>query len=138
MNLKDLITTISNSSHNDWHEVSREANFFKYQLVENGNKLEIECHQILKTYKKDVSITIAFGLSNNQDKYLDIFYNNALVFRTSYRDKILGSGREISLPIPNTQGEIPKDYYNIIRLISNPKEDYNFHLDGTMVEKEWI
>lgn len=146
MTLTDLIDTFVHSSKKDWQQISTWGygsgpsykNQFQFSEVYNGieNILRHREHSNVASYKPDLSITIAWGLSTGDENdvidrpwaknnpnpgpgkghYLDFFYNNALVFRASYCS-VDGGNCEIPFPTYdiNQNVSVPQKYYDVIK-----------------------
>jgi hypothetical protein len=120
---------------------------------------------MVAVYMPDVSITMAWGLDCNPDfkeewansfpdpkassHFVDLFYNNALVFREVY---VNVDGARGDLPLPSiVRGddkkivalEVPRDKYRFFSLLDSISrggrefERYFSQAGFTMVEREW-
>lgn len=146
MTLTNLIDAFIESSVDDWQQISTWGhgsgpsyrNQFQFSEVYNGseNVIHHREHSNVASYKRDLSITIAWGLSmsdednvidrpwarNNPNPdpgkghYLDFFYNNALVFRTSYCS-VDGGNCEIPFPTYDMEQNVsvPQKYHDVIK-----------------------
>lgn len=116
MKFADLINLFLNSSIQDWQTISH-GPLFKDRVA--GDL--IDSYDFLSVYEPDISITLAWGLPKFPDPvkntvtdewilrfggtskptlhYVDLFYNNALVFRSSY---ILVDDSRYMVPEPST------------------------------------
>ncbi len=174
MKLEELLTLILNSSEDDWNDIgcwgygsgpSYKDKFTFYEIYEGeSNILKVDSHSNVLVYKSNISITMAYGLVSNEDfvspwanqfpdpkassDFIDIFYNNALVFRETY---LVVDGGRCKLPIPsyNSKQEliVSRDYYNFIKLLqritsgshSDDNFDYYFGQTGIkVVETKWM
>src|ERR1035437_5529498 len=100
MTLDNLIQTIRTSNENDWHSIDSNGPLFKHRIVMNGNTPETDQHLEFASYKPDLQITIGWDLVDNENfqtpyannnpdpnakgMWFDVFFNDALVFRTKY------------------------------------------------------
>ena len=174
MTLYEIIKVISESNSDDWNEIGcwgygagpSYKDKFLFNEVYDGspNILTVDSHSDVSVYKKDLSITMAYGLTSNDDfietwanqfpnshassKFIDIFYNNALVFRETY---LVVDGGRCKLPIPSYNQEggliVSRGYYNFIKFLeilsSGAMSSTNFdsYFDRTKIiieDKEWI
>ena len=158
MTLHELLNIIASSKPEDW-------NYFPCWGANSGpsyhnrftsyNKREDQSHVLLTasqsevaSYKPDVSITIAWGLTADDDLQMawankladpkatshlvDVFYNNALV----YRDYYVRIGHETPyLPMTRTQDDlrVAQGYYSFIKIVSSfhsSEFEKYFHLAG--------
>lgn len=174
MKLDELLNRILESEPEQWNRIScwgyGSGPSYKDKLdfyeVYNGqeNVLHLESHSDLCILKEDIDITMAYGISSNEDfkaewankfqdpsansKILDIFYRGSLVFRETY---LVVDGGRCELPIPsygeNQELIVARGYYNFIKLfekIANGSTndnnfDYYFNQTGIkIVEDKWI
>jgi hypothetical protein len=174
MELEELLETIVTSDREDWHSIPcwgadsgpSYRDLFTFYEMWDGERgvLKAESHAYAAVYKPDVSITLAFGLrhvENFQEEwanqfpdphasssYVDVFYNNALVYRNLY---VTVDGGRASLPLVTRKFEqekvvaleVPRSYHDFIRLISGLKgssdmfEDYFARAGIKIVEEPW-
>lgn len=139
ISLFELIELIAFSAVEDWHCVdcwdapSYHTKFeFNNGMDGRSNFLFAESHDGYAVYKSDVSIALAFGLTANEDfnaqwankfpdprassAYIDIFYNNALVYREKYV-KVDGNGAKLPIPINPNKLRVPRSYAFLIQLV---------------------
>ncbi|PIB30758.1 hypothetical protein BFP78_13220 [Gaetbulibacter sp. 5U11] len=174
MTLNEVLKTILESESSDWREIGcwgyGTGPSYKDKLTFNEvydgspNILTADSHSVVSVYKKDLSITMAYGLISNDDfkekwanqfpdphassKFIDIFFNNALVFRETY---LVVDGGRCKLPIPsyNQAGKltVSQDYYNFIKFLemlssgamtSKNFDSYFNRTDITIIDTEWI
>lgn len=174
MTLDEVIELVTKSKTDDWNEIgcwgygsgpSYKNQFSFYEIYEGDpNILKADSHSTVSVYKKNLSVTMAYGLSSNDDfkekwanqfpdpnahsDIIDIFYNNALVFRETY---LVVDGGRCKLPIPSYTKEgglyVVKDYYEFVKFLemlssgasSSKNFDYYFGQTGIkVVDKEWI
>lgn len=170
MTLNNLIKTVLSSNDHDWNKLNCWGAFsgpsFKYNFnFENTDSslFKVDSHDTILVYKEDVSITIGYGLSSNNDfkadwankfpdprassHFIDIFYNNSLAFRDLF---LMVDGGRCKLPIPNPfNGKliVGKDYFEFVRKIdkiskghdNNLEFDYYFEQTGIeIMGNEWI
>lgn len=146
MKLKELLTLILDSNADDWSNIGcwgygsgpSYKNDFTFYEVFNGqdNVLNVNSHSNVCVFKDNIDITMAYGLTANDDfradwankfpdpkaksKIIDIFYRNSLVFRETYL--IVDGGRcEIPIPGYNEKGEliVGSDYCTFVKLLEN-------------------
>ncbi len=173
MTLDEIIELITNSNPEDWNEIgcwgygsgpSYKDQFTFYEVYDaEPNILKADSHSTVSVYKKNLSVTMAYGLTSNDDfkekwanqfpdpsarsKMIDIFYYNALVFRETY---LVVDGGRCKLPIPSytEDGElyVAKGYYDFIKFIeilssgatTSKNFDYYFGQTGIkVIDKEW-
>lgn len=166
MTFEDVIETVASSETEDWWSEpcwgATSGPSYRYQpefweLLDGAkNVFKMESHTNVGSYKPDVSITIAWGLTYLDDFkepwankfpdpkasgcYLDIFYNSALIFRVPYVTVDCGRGK---LPLPNITGlTVPERYNRIIRLLDsldhNSDYDSFFQRAGfSIVQEKW-
>lgn len=116
MKFADLINIFLGSSIQDWHSIAH-GPLFKDRIADG----KTNSYDFLAVYEPDISITLAWGLSKFSNPaqnivteewvtrfggslkstlhYVDLFYNNALVFRSSY---ILVADARYMVPEPST------------------------------------
>lgn len=174
MTLDEILKIITNSDPNDWSEIGcwgygsgpSYKDHFTFYEVYNGepNVLKADSHSTVNVYKKDLSITMANGLVSNDDfredwanqfpdpkaytQIVDVFFNNALVFRETY---LIVDGGRCKLPIPSygleQQLVVAKGYYDFIKFLellssrstSTKNFDYYFGQTGIqIINEEWI
>ena len=152
MTLDELINLVTSSNPQDWYTTvcwgadsgpSYRDHFNFFQVYEGqSNVLVAKAHPLVACYKPDLSVTLAWGLDENPhfeepwangfpdpkaaSHYIDIFYNNALVFRTLY---VSVDGGRAYLPLPEGPDElvVPRPYNALIRLID--------HIGGTRISE---
>jgi hypothetical protein len=150
MTLQALMERVITSQREDWHTINcfgadrgpayRDRFTFWSKLNGQSGVLEAESHDIVAVYMPDVSITLAWGLRHIDDFeeewankfsephassfYVDVFYNNALIFRDIC---VSVDGGRATLPLPTSKLdekkekvvalEVPKPRRDFIRLI---------------------
>jgi hypothetical protein len=167
MDLRKLIDTVIDSAPDDWYLIADAPSFrdhLEFYEVYDGqaNVLHAESHGSVGVYIPDVSITIAWGLEWNKDfqeewckkfpdpkahgGFLDMFFNNALVYRTAY---VWVDG--IHLPRPRHTGdgklEVRKRACDLMNLVDgmgkSPRQGFNpYEADVkragfTVIDEEW-
>lgn len=134
MTLHNLLQTIRTSTANDWHSIDSSGPFFKHRIIMNVNGYEVDQHLEFASYKPDVKITMGWDLLDNDDfratyannnpntnakgMWLDIFFNDALVFRKKY---ISVDGGRCNIPVPtlsNGVEEVSNEYADLIHLLN--------------------
>ena len=152
MRLNEVMDKVIGSQRRDWHKItcwgagsgpSYRNNFTFYETSEGPEGvLHESSHSNVAVYIPDVSITLAFGLDADEEfkgewvnkftdsdassSYVDVFYNNALVFRDLY--VTVDGGRAI-LPLPTQKFddakkkvialEVPQRRHDFIRLVQS-------------------
>ncbi len=175
MTFEDVIETIASSEPDEWwSEACWGANSgpsYHYQpefwdLIDGAtNVLKVESHSNVASFKPDVSITMAWGLKCLDDFreewankfpdpkasscFLDIFYNNALIFRDVYVNVDCGRAK---LPLPDRKWDeekkkvtalnVPERRHRLIKLVDSleyvSRFDYYFQSAGfTIVDEKW-
>lgn len=165
MNLTDLMTTILASTKDDWNRIpcwggftgpSYKDRFFTDPQFNNS-------HSEILAYKNDLSISIAFGLECGRNykadwakrfyddaitsEFVDIFYNNSLVFRSKYIIVDSGSSK---MPIPSSSESevlvVERDYHSFIKFLQeispngDPEMDFDYYFKKTkikIIDKDW-
>ena len=143
MTLDQLLKTIIASSKDQWHAItcwgtgsgpSYRSQFEMRDAADDSQKALVTAgsHRVVASYKPDLSISVAFGLTSNSDfqeewanifhnpkastHHADVFLNGALVYRDSY---VLVDGGKAKLPMPKRRMLVPKGYYYFVRLLDN-------------------
>ncbi len=142
MTLTEIMDTIISSSKEDWHKMAcwgggsgpsyRDKFEFYYHYEGQPNVLHSVSHGMVASYKPDLSITLAWGLTANDNfkepwankfpdpkassHHADIFFNNALVYRELY---VVVDGGRAKLPVPKSREEliVPKGYSSFVKLL---------------------
>lgn len=174
MKLNELLNAILVSKPEQWNRIScwgygsgsSYKDKFEFYEVYNGqeNVLHTESHSDICIFKEDIDVTMAYGLTSNEDfkaewankfpnpsacsNIIDIFYRGSLVFRETY---LVVDGGRCELPIPSygDNGElvVSKDYYNFIKLFEkisngstndNKFDSYFNQTDIKIVDDKWI
>jgi hypothetical protein len=117
-------------------------------------------HAFIMAYRKDLSITMAYGMLCEDDiaapwtaefpdahaslRYLDFFFNSALVFRATLMSV---DGGQCVLPVPNpgpsSPWEVPRRKADVARLVhqvTNPMrdfDDYFAHAHFKIIDEHW-
>ena len=171
MNLHELLKTITDSSHEEWHGIgcwgyssgpSYHDHLSFYETYKGQpNVLHVEAHSNAVVYIPDVSVTMAYGLDiaegnyeqewvkNFPDKnarihFVDVFFNNALVYRDFY---VAVDGGGILLPVPrrakNGDWEVAERACKFVKLLdsmSHSGEQFDFSIKRagfTVADTEW-
>ena len=167
MNLPELVGRIVGSSREDWHLIADAPSYrdhLQFYETYDGqpNVLHVAAHHSVAVYVRDVSITMAWGLKWLEDfkedwcknfpdpkahgGFVDVFFNNALVYRTAY---VWVDG--IHFPLPrHTKGkelEVDKRACEFMEVIDSmgraarpayDKYQSDLRRAGfTVVDKEW-
>jgi hypothetical protein len=150
------IDLVSRSAPADWNV---ETGPVFLQAMSNGDG-NISSHAAIMAFRRDLAITMAYGMVCREEvhadwtrafpdqrssmRYLDFFYNSALVFR----DVLISvDGGQCVLPIPNpgptSPYEVPRRKRDIARLvhqITNPMrdfDDYFSHANLRAIDEFW-
>ena len=144
MNYDKFIDIIKNSNVEEWNVIgcwgygagpSYKSKFEFYEMWDGKQSvLKEESHSMYAVYKPDINISLAFGLTVNENfkekwansfpdpqassQFVDLFYANTLVERIVY---VVVDGGRAKLPLPISIKNLkvnPNEYY-IIRLIDN-------------------
>jgi hypothetical protein len=175
MTFEEVIETITTSEPDEWwSEACWGANSgpsYHYQpefweLIDGDtNVLKVNAHSNVAAYKLDVSITMAWGLKlldnfkeewankfpdpSASSRYLDIFYNNALIFREVYVTVDCGRAK---LPLPDRKWDekkekivalnVPTRRCRLIKLVDSLEyisqfDDYFKRAGFTVVDEDW-
>lgn len=175
MTLRELLNVVLESTPDDWHKITcwgassgpSYRDHPKFFEVYEGQKdvLVTRSHPEVAVYIPDVSITMAWGLDSNPDfkedwankfpdptassHFVDLFYNDALVFRDLY---VNVDGARCGLPLPSLKRdkdgkvvarEVPHDKYTFFNLLESIggsviEFDQYFRRAGfTLVEENW-
>jgi len=174
MTLKHIIETITKSSISDWNNIScwgfgagpsYKNNFTFYEALNgSSNVLTSDSHSELSVFKNDITISMAYGLTANEDfvtpwpglfpsdeassHFIDIFYNNGLVFRDTF---LTIDGGRCKLPIPS-YGEngdlvVKREYYEFIKFLellssgTDSIENFEYYFNRTkvtIIDETWI
>lgn len=157
MTLDELLTIVEESEARDWTYFTRPTFAQDIQQVSGGGHpvpwVEIQEHDMLLSYKLDLSISIVMGLEHRDDFYadwarkfpdehassswVDFRYNGVPVLREL---RVLVDGARAGLPCPPPGSlEIPERQYRIWSLLDEivglgQMDDY-FGRSGLMVTK---
>jgi hypothetical protein len=136
MRLDELLEQIVLSEPSDWHVISGPPSYRdKFAEVSDGKGqhwIDIDSHDNVAAFIPNVSVTMAWGQKVNDDfqepwankfpdrrassHHVDVFYNNALVYRDTY---VLVDGGRAHLPLPleRYEGRVPFKYRAFIALV---------------------
>jgi len=138
MRLDEYMTVVATSTPADWRVHKSPTFHYRVVPVRGGpNRIvdfEIQEHNVVLTYTKDVAINMCFGLVQDrnfasswsarfpdkraQSTFLDFFYNGALVFRETM---VWVDGWRCVLPEPAQAATppypIPERKYRVTRLL---------------------
>ena len=159
MNLQDLVKKISGSDIADWSPILRPT--FRHRFVTRTNPegettgVAADQHKLHLTYKKDIRITVGFGMvqvanyhipapnpyaeENARTHLLDCYWEGRLAFR----DIVVNVGRNrclLPLPAEWTEDgmEIPVTRYGLVRLIheiAGPPTDFDEHFTAIGMQR---
>ncbi len=167
MKLRDLMKIIVDSDPSHWHKIgcwgAGSGPSFKDRIEFSTGpgdhwNLETPSHSEVAVYKPDVSITMAWGFEANDDyvaewtkKFsdekarsflVDVFYNNALVFR-EYLVSVDGARAYLPMPDGVDTLTVPVAYNSFVQLIeslSTRSSEYSGYFDRagfTAVDTPW-
>lgn len=144
MKYDEFINIVTNSTLDDWNIIScwgygsgpSYKSKFEFYEIWDGEKgiLKEDSHGMYAIYRPNLAISLAFGLTVNDDfkedwansfpdphassHIVDLFYSNTLVERITY---VVVDGGRANLPIPKSIKElkVSEIEYNIIKLIDS-------------------
>lgn len=159
MELREMVKQAGDSAPGDWMPILRPTYRHRFVTRKNAKGEEIglaaDQHRLHLTFKKDIRITLGFGLvetanyhvpepnpyagENARTHLLDLFWEGRLAFR----DIVVNVGRNrCLLPLPpdwTEQGmEIPVIRYGLIRLvheIAGPPTDFDEHFTAIGMQR---
>lgn len=128
------------------------------------HNIEIESHGNVLSLKKDLLISVAWGITHNDDfveewansfphshassSFVDFFYANQLIYRDIY---VAVDGGRCCIPLPEIQIDestheikalvVPKEKYEFFRLLNGTGYDYDSYFKRTgiqVVDKPWM
>jgi hypothetical protein len=171
MNLREVLRTVAESSRADWHMIacwgfssgpSYRDHLAFYETYEGRpNVLYADSHSNIAVYVPDVSITMAYGLEVGDGEYtadwtdafpdksakihfVDIFFNNALVYRDTY---VSADGGGVALPVPARRSdgtlEVTEGACKLTRLLDSlgrAGSDFDFNVRRAgfkVVKTDW-
>ncbi len=146
MDFPTYIDTVARSAPADWN-VEQGPLYFQPAPDPSAASLDssVSSHQFVMAYRRNLCITMAFGMPCRANvwtdftrvfpnpqaslRYLDFFYNSALVFREIL---ISVDGEQGILPVPNpgptSPYEVPRRKSQVARLVhqlTNPMRDFD-------------
>ncbi|MTI67520.1 MAG: hypothetical protein FH753_13120 [Firmicutes bacterium] len=176
MNLSEFSKEIMNSNIDDWTINScwgagaGPSYLNQFTVWNTGDdkfhNIEIDSHSMIASYKRNLAISIAWGLNHNDDfcedwandfpdsramsSYIDFFYNGVLV----YRDIIVSvDGGRCYIPLPKrefdkknhkvTRLSVTRQQYEFIKMINQFASTYNYdsyfkRTNIEIVEENWF
>lgn len=172
MTLKEYESLISNTEELDWTKIScwgagsGPSYLNNFSVWENGSgdfkNIEIDSHSEYMSLKRDLLVSVAWGLKHNDDfkedwannfpdnraisGFVDFFYSGVLVFRDIY---VSVDGGRCALPLPKRifnqktqQVEklvISKNRYEFFKLLNgNEYDSYLRDAKIEIVDGEWM
>jgi hypothetical protein len=142
MKFHDLLRLIVDSQADQWHTITcwgagsgpSYKDRFEFWNTYNAqaNVLKADSHSNSAVFREDVAISLAWGLQADATfaepwattfpdpkasrDFVDVFYNNSLVYRDTY---IVVDGGRACLPMPESADSltVPRGYASLIRLI---------------------
>lgn len=175
MNLKEYMDVVVNTSVDDWNVIAcwgagSGPSFYDKFTVWNTGKgeflnIEVDSHANTAILKSDLSVTIAWGITHNDDfteewankfsdpkaisSFLDFFYNGSLV----YRDIIVAvDGGRCYIPLPDRDIDdktyrvksltLPSSKYELVKLINEFQStiDYDMYCKQAginVIQERW-
>ncbi|MCM3144394.1 hypothetical protein [Brevibacillus sp. MER 51] len=173
MNIHEFLDKICSSNTEDWTLITcwgaGGGPSYRDQLSVwtngggNFEGIELESHGMVASLKSDLSISIAWGLTDNDNyqsewvrkfpderassSFVDFFYNGMLVFRDVY---VSVDGGRCSIPQPNLKFNdselvartVPRQKYEFFALLNAFESTYDYHsyFDRTgiqIVDEPW-
>jgi hypothetical protein len=170
MNIQSYIQTVKNSVGDDWHNTHcwghgsgpSYKDHFQMNYVYHGqeNIILLNSHSNRATYKPDIRISFAWGLTDEFGEernpkiteawatvfpdnsgarvaFVDFFYNDSLVFRHTYGSV---DGGRCKLPVPhrNSNGDFvaSKEYSDVMRVLNAIEggADYDSYLNRSGIK----
>lgn len=148
MELGKLLDRVIDSDRDQWYQIDGGGPSYANNFIERTQYLlQVNSHHTRTVYKPNSSITMAWGMSVSSDQdekfqgewakifpdpsashhWVDVFFNNALVFRTSY---VTVDGGRAHLPLPkyaaNGELRVPKRYYEFMQLLNGTDYEVKF------------
>ncbi len=159
MNLKEYQDQILDAEKEDWNRIacwgsgSGPSYFNKFVVWNTGggefSNIKVDSHDELISLKSDLSISVAWGISHNDDfkekwangfpdphassGYVDFFYYGQLVYRDIY---VTVDGGRCQLPLPQMvfnrdtndieKLTVAKDKYHFFRLLNSLITTYDY------------
>lgn len=174
MNLEEFQNTIINTDPKDWNNIScwgagsgpsfRDS--FSVWTKGSGefHNIEIDSHAEIYSLKSNLLISVASGISHNDDfieewansfpdkhassSFVDFFYSNQLVYRDIY---VSVDGGRCAIPLPDIKFDqekgklpkltVPRDKYRFFRLLNGAGYDYADYFSRTgieIVDEPWM
>jgi hypothetical protein len=141
--LDDFLNTVQASNVGDWttvHSPSFLQHLEQTSSSDGSRWLEVEGHHTVFSYKEDLRISIAFGLSHRENfqepwtknfpdpsassVWIDFLYNGRPVLRSLM---VLVDGARCGLPLPsNKTMSVPQRQADIWRLLNALQSSYDF------------
>lgn len=165
MNLVEYMKKVLSTTEQDWTVnvcwgAGSGPSFYDRFTVWNTGKgdfqnIEIDSHSTIASLKTDLSISMAWGMTHNDDfyedwsskfpdpkassSYIDFFYNGVLVYRDIY---VSIDGGRCYIPLPDMQFNgsthklekftVPIEKFNFFRLINSVTSSYDYDRYFTM------
>lgn len=149
MTFQDIVDILITSARSDWMPINCSYGKSSYHDIfsfwekydEQLNVLKCDQHTGYAVYEKDISLSIAFGLTITEDwtdswtqvfpdkkasfNLVDVFYNGALVYRSNYVS-VDGGRCSLPLPISSENLQVHQLQFNLVRLINELEGQDNF------------
>ena len=174
MDLRTYENLITDTSENDWTRIScwgagsgpSYLNNFSVWNTGTGDfkNLEIDSHGEYMSLKKDLLVSVAWGITHNENfqedwansfpdtyaksSFVDFFYSGVLVFRDIY---VSVDGGRCALPLPKRifnkekgtveKHVISKQRYEFFRLLNNNNSEYDYYIKSAnfeIIDDEWM
>jgi hypothetical protein len=174
MTLDEYKTKILGSTEEDWTRIScwgagagpsfRDAVHVWAKGSGEFHNLEVDSHSEVLSLKPDLLISVACGITHNDDfiedwansfpdkhassAFVDFFYANQLIFRDIY---VSVDGGRCRLPLPDINFDksnqnakfltVPRDKFQFFRILNNANYDYDSYISRAgikVVDAEWM
>lgn len=173
MNLNEYKSLILNTVDKDWTKIGCSGagagpSYKNSMSVWNKgdgefHNIEVESHYEILSLKKDLLISVARGITHNDDfveewansfpdshatsSFIDFFYSNQLIYRDIY---VSVDGGRANLPLPSMKFdksynliglEVASEKYEFFKNINNDISEYERYLSMAKIEivdKEWM
>jgi len=173
MTLNDYKNLILDTEENDWTKIGcfgagagpSYKNSMSVWTKGDGefHNIDVESHYEVMSLKKDLLVSVAYGITHNDDfvegwanafadshassSFIDFFYSNQMVYRDIY---VSVDGGRANLPLPsmklddsyNVVGlEIARDKYEFFKNINRDISEYDRYISMakiSIVDKDWM
>ncbi|AYQ56376.1 hypothetical protein MS2017_0642 [Bathymodiolus thermophilus thioautotrophic gill symbiont] len=169
MTLDEYKKLIVETSTEDWINIpcgAGSGSSYRDAIKGGGefNNIEIDSHGEVLSLKKDLLVSVAWGMTHNDDfvekwanlfpsshassSFVDFFYANQLVYRDIY---VAVDGGRCLIPLPEIQIDestheikelvVSKEKYKFFRLLNGTGYDYDRYFKRTgieIIDKSWM